>query len=220
MFAYSLAGLQIEGDASGVTEVEENEITARSAVYQVLGRLFTVPDDDHYEKARDGQWTKEITEAAALLAFSWDIGEPEVADDLSKSTYVGEFDRLFRVDTGNGSRLRGGTYADDPAQVAVELERAYGYYGLAARGDGIAPDQLTVELDFMQFLTFKEAAASSPRLAKSFRRAQQDFFDRQLGSWVPTLAATVRGEGPLQFFGWVVDLLESFVAADREWAAG
>ena len=48
MFAYSLSGLQIDQSAAGtVLEVEENEITARSAVYQTLGRIFGAPDPEH-----------------------------------------------------------------------------------------------------------------------------------------------------------------------------
>lgn len=216
MFAYSLSGLQIdEGAAGGVLEVEENEITARSAVYQVLGRLFSTPDAEHFAKARDGGWVAEFTEAAELLAFPWEIGTPDLGG-LDEAGYQAEFTRLFAAD--GGARLWGGTYTDDRDAHQLELKRAYEYYGLGVPGDDAPMDALTAELDYMQFLAFKEAAASSPRLGKSFRRAQQDFLERQLGPWVPTLAEKVTADGPAPFFAWAVERLATFVAADT--AAG
>lgn len=221
MFAYSLSGLQIdENAAGGVTEVEENEITARSAVYQVLGQIFTPPDTEQFEKARDGQWVKELVEGAELLAFDWEIGEASLGDDVEKGAFVAEFERLFLPESGGVRRIWGGAYIDDRDQNLTELARAYEYYGLGTRDDSDVPiDHLTAELDFMQFLTFKEAAAASPRLGKSFRRAQQDFLERQLGAWVPAMAAEVRAADPHPFWGWALERLESFVAADAAWAS-
>lgn len=221
MFAYSLSGLELTEDSQQVTEVEENEITARSATYQVLGRLFTFPDDDHFEMARSGQWAKELEEAGALLDFDYEIGDIEVPGELDKDVYTGEFERLFLVDRNGGKRIWSGTYVDDRDQTLTELARAYEYYGLGGADDGDVPlDHLASELDFMQFLTFKEAAASSPRLGKSFRRAQGDFLGNQLASWLPEFVSQVRADQPLPFFEWMVGRLESFVAADAETVAG
>ena len=66
----------------------------------------------------------------------------------------------------------------------------------------------------MQFLTFKEAAASSPRLGKSFRRAQRDFVDNQIVNWLPDFVRQARDAEPLPFFEWMLGRLEAFVAAD------
>ena len=75
MFAYSLSGLKVDPAAAGdVLEVEESELTARSAVYQVLGQLFSAPDGEHHAKVTDGRWVKELEVAAELLAFPWEIG--------------------------------------------------------------------------------------------------------------------------------------------------
>jgi TorA maturation chaperone TorD len=56
-------------------------------------------------------------------------------------------------------------------------------------------------------------------LGKSFRRAQVDFLDRQLGEWLPEFAEAVRGSDPTPFYAWAIDRLESFVAADAKWVA-
>ncbi len=220
MFAYSLTGLEISDDAAGgVLEVEESEITARSATYQVLGQLFAVPDAAFAEKTASGQWASDFTEAIELLAFDWEIGEVPTGDageDQLKEAY----ERLFLAEHDGVRRIWGGAYVADRDQNLVELRRAYEYYGLGTGNDEVPFDHLTAEVDFMQFLAFKEAAASSPRLGKSFRRAQVDFLERQLGDWVPQFAAAVRGADPTPFYAWAVDRLESFVAGDAKWMAG
>ena len=211
MFAYSLSGLQIDQSAAGtVLEVEENEITARSAVYQVFGRIFTAPDAEHAAKARDGGWVAEMAEAAELLTLSWEVGEPtgSAGDDAE---HAAEYEKLFGVHDGV-SVLWSGTYVEDRAQHQDEISRSYEYYGLGVPGEGVAVDSLSAELDYMQFLAFKEAAASSPRLGKSFRRAQKDFLDRTLGVWVPTLVERSGSAGP--FWAWSLERLSAFVAAD------
>lgn len=220
MFAYSLTGLEIDQDAAGgVLEVEESEITARSAVYQVLGRLFAVPDAGFAEATASGQWVADFTEAVELLAFDWEIGEAPTDGDLGEDSLRDQYERLFLVETDGSRRIWGGAYVADREQNLVELRRAYEYYGLGTGDDDVPFDHLSAELDFMQFLAFKEAAASSPRLGKSFRRAQVDFLDRQLGTWLPEFAAAVRGSDPTPFYAWAVDRLESFVADDAKWVA-
>jgi DMSO reductase family type II enzyme chaperone len=219
MFAYSLSGLRVDPAAAGdVLEVEESELTARSAVYQVLGQLFSPPDAEHHAKARDGRWVKELGVAAELLAFPWSIGE--CPDPGEEGAHVAEYERLLLADAGGLPRVWGGAHGADRDQLLIELQRSYEYYGLGAGDPSVPPDHLTVELDFLQFLTFKEAAASSPRLGKSFRRAQLDFTARQLGSWLPTMAAQVSAEGPNEFWAWAMGRLTTFVGADAAWAAG
>ena len=164
MFAYSLTGLEISEDATGgVLEVEESEITARSAVYQVLGQLFAVPDAEFAGKSSSGGWVADFTEAVELLAFDWEIGEAPTDDDLSEDQLGEQYERLFLVEHDGVRRIWGGAYVADREQNLVELRRAYEYYGLGTGNDDVPFDHLTAEVDFMQFLAFKEAAASSPR---------------------------------------------------------
>jgi DMSO reductase family type II enzyme chaperone len=221
MFAYSLTGLEITDDATGgVLEVEESEITARSAVYQVLGQLFAVPDAEFAGKSGSGQWGADFTEAVELLAFDWEIGEAPTDGDLGEEALREQYEHLFLAEHNGVRRIWGGAYVADREQNLVELRRAYEYYGLGTGNDDVPYDHLTAEVDFMQFLAFKEAAASSPRLGKSFRRAQVDFLDRQLGDWLPQFTEAVRGSDPTPLYAWAIDRLESFVAADAKWLAG
>ena len=46
MFVYSLAGLKVDGEALQEQELPDNDVTARTGVYQVLARLVSHPDED------------------------------------------------------------------------------------------------------------------------------------------------------------------------------
>ena len=212
MFTYSLAGLQLDDAVSApAVPIEENETTARSAVYQVLGRLVSPPDVDHFEKAGDGRWAKELAEAAELLPFAVDLSDPGLAGDVTIGQYQEAFQALFGSEPG-GEKLRA---ASNVGSGLDEVTRFYEYFGLGVTEGGLAPDHLSTECDFLQFVTYKEAAAQSPRLQVSFRRAQLDFLDRHLRLWVPTLAASVAAADGIPFLAWVVDLVERFTAADH-----
>lgn len=225
MFVYSLAGLQLDNDASMDMEIEDSPITARLGVYQQLARLFAHPDEDVYAAAVAGEWPERLAHDAALLPFVFDYGQASVPASVSQADFEAEYLRLFEVGAGtNGpaAPLCGGAYAGgDRMRAMEEVVRFYEYFGLrTSPEDPRPPDHLATEFEFMKFLTFKEASSASPRLATSFRRAQHDFLDRQLSTWVPQLAERTEGQDPSPFWKWAVGTASSFVAADTDYVRG
>ena len=214
MFVYSLDGLEIDGDAPADVEIEDNETTARSGVYHVLGRLFTLPDAAAYEAAVNAEWPARLREAAALLAFDFDFGVSALPKSVSQADFEAEYRRLFGP--GPAASIFAGDYADgDRGDRIEEIVRLFEYFGLKASGDQArSPDHLATELEFMQYLAFKEAASSSPRLGASFRRAQEDFLERQLTVWLPTFTAKVEQANALLIYLWASQTANAFVAAD------
>ncbi len=217
MFTYSLSGLEIKGSADTLQEVEENECTARSAVYQVLGQIFAPPGPDQAGKFRDGRWAKELSTGAELLPFEFAIDESAGNGDLSDPEYAAEWERLFGDDSADASPLRSGTHL--PGTAVSEVQREYEYFGLATGGGDLPPDHLSTECEFMGFVCFKEASVTSDRLRASYRRAQADFLGRFLASWVPAMVATARSQSPAGPIEWALARLEHFVQADRAYLA-
>ena len=80
-------------------------------------------------------------------------------------------------------------------------------------------DHLVTQIDFMQFLTYKEAVSSSDRLRGSFRRAQLDFLDRQLSLWIPKMDERVGASGSA-FYGWAASAFARYVTADHTYVKG
>lgn len=218
MFVYSLDGLEIDGDIPADQEIEENEVTARAGVYQVLGHIFSVPDEASWRDAVAGKWPENLRTAAELLAFDFDFGVAALADSVSQQDFEAEYLRLFEVGDGTGgpaAPIFGGAYGGgDRRKQMEEVVRFFEYFGLKAGGETRPPDHLATEFEFMQYLAFKEAASPSPRLSASYHRAQEDFLERQLANWLPEFAEKVEREGGLPIFVWATRTAAEFAEAD------
>jgi len=212
VFVYSLSGLDLSG-ATGAAqvEVEDNETTARTAVYQTFARMLMAPGDDEWAITADGGWSKELATAGTLLEYSWDIDDqPVPADRAAADAARAALDGV----------MASGAYADDVSRNHDEVVRFYEYYGLKTSDDGPSVDHVVTECDFLQFLTYKEAASASDRLRASFRRAQLDFLDRQFLRWVPALAERVAADGSSPFHTWATAALARYATADHAYVKG
>jgi len=102
-------------------------------------------------------------------------------------------------------------------RVMEELIRFYNYFGLRL-SRGQLPDHITVELEFMHYLTYKEAeACQNGGDQESYQRAQKDFLDRHLGKWVPALHQKLAKCQPLPFFADLVAWTEDFLGRERQY---
>lgn len=222
MFVYSLDGLKIDGDLPPDLEIEENEITARSGVYQIFGQIFSVPDKESHSSAVEGKWSEKLRTAAKLLAFDFDFGVAALAPSISAYDYQAEYMRLFELgdgDAGPSVPICSGAYGTgDRAKRLQEVVRSFEYFGLQISADDArSPDHLATEMEFMQYLSFKEAASASPRLSGSFRRAQEDFLDRQLTNWLPDFVTRVEQQNALPIWVWASQTVSEFVKADARY---
>lgn len=225
MFVYSLAGLKVDNEElEEAVELPDNETTARTGVYQLLAHLATTPDDDVYQTAVAGEWPEKLIEAGGLLPFQIDFGKASLDESVSRKDLEAEYLRLFEVGAQDGpaAPIFGGLYGGgDRMKRLEEVVRFYEYFGLRTSPEDPRPaDHLSTELEFMKYLTFKEAVTSSPRLLASYRRAQQDFLDRQLLPWLPELGAKVGAASASPFYSWMVTTVTSFAQADKEYVAG
>lgn len=222
MFVYSLAGLKVDGETLQEMELPDNETTARTGVYQALARLVSTPDEDTYTAAMAGEWGDRLTDAGKLLAFPFSFGNATVPAATSREDFEAEFLRVFEVGPeGPPAPLFGGAYGGNRMQRLEEVVRFYEYFGLTTSAEDPRPaDHLATELEFLKYLTYKEAVSSSPRLQGSYRRAQQDFLDRQMSGWLPSLVEKTHAAGTWDYWEWVVDTIAGFVAADTRHISG
>jgi DMSO reductase family type II enzyme chaperone len=132
-------------------------------------------------------------ETAYISAFETNMPEPSV------SLYEGSHHLQ-----GNKSGL------------LLELKSFYRAFGLTiADSENDLEDALTAELEFMQFLTAKQAQAEEGALDKSpYLRAQRDFLQRHLAAWLPVLEAEAESKLKHPFYRALTVLTNSFVAVD------
>ena len=77
------------------------------------------------------------------------------------------------------------------------------------------PDHLSVELEFMHFLCYREAAVADNAI--SFQLAQADFTQRHLLRWIGPMVADVETVASGSLYGRIMQGLKIFIDRDFEW---
>ena len=110
-----------------------------------------------------------------------------------------DFNQSFdRAVNAKACSLREASYTqEDHSALFEELGRFYAFFGLGRSERAELPDHLSVELEFMHYLTHLEGeqAQDEDELA-SVRRAQADFLVRHLSRLINGVRASVRPSVP------------------------
>jgi DMSO reductase family type II enzyme chaperone len=199
---------------------QERLAAMRSLAYQTFVRAFAYPGTQLAEAIGSGALAGELREILTAVDPSlveradWealrDAGRTE--EDLAV-----EFTRLFDVGAGGPPcPLYGGLYSGARMKTMEEVVRFYNHFGLTlAEAPRELPDHLTTELEFLHYLTYREAevlqAGGDPG---PWRRAQRDFVARHPGRWVPKLRARLEAQTPMRFFQELVRCLEDFLESE------
>ena len=211
----------MQEEAREPRSAEGAQAQARSRLYGLVGRAFAPPNDTLYEELAGGAWERQVAEALAALPFSLSLADLRLRPEKlgSSKDLQAEYVRLFEVGLTGGPpcSLFAGHHESDRLRVMEELVRFYGFFDLGLT-PGRMPDHITVELEFMQFLTFREAEAiEQGDDRESWLRAQRDFLERQLGRFLARLSEKVRVQKPLPFFEGLVELGHGFAQEDYKY---
>ncbi len=207
---------------------EELQAAARSRLYDLLARAFAVPGAAFFRAVCEGTFAAEVWDNLAALPYPFAAGEGDaVRQRLSEAAghreLQSEYIRLFDVGTPRPPcPLYGGEYKKGRKGVMEELIRFYNYFGLrpSPRSRDM-PDHITIELEFMHFLTFREVTALRHQQDRtSYLRAERDFLERQLCAWVPSLLEKLGRQKPHPFYAALTGLAEAFLAADLRYLRG
>ncbi len=109
------------------------------------------------------------------------------------------FNEAFEPAIGKrASSLRERSYvSEDQGTLFEDLTRFYDFFGLGRREDAEMPDHVSIELEFMHFLTHLETlVAPRPGDLASLRRAQRDFLSRHLVRLLRGVAGKLDGASP------------------------
>ena len=188
----------------------------RCACYAILSELTASPHDiDPRSSLRDR------TGIAASLSYGADL-------DVLLSEFIGadldqlkkEYSGLFEVGSdGPPVPIREDLQTGQRSGTREELVRFYNYFNYALEEKfAWAPDHLSVQLEFMHVLCFREVSDADERL--SYQLAQADFTERHLIKWVPRLLDGVQTISPGSLYARVIKTLHEFLASDYAWQNG
>jgi DMSO reductase family type II enzyme chaperone len=209
----TIASMTFEHDA------EELIPGARSHVYRMLATAFSYPSDQQCEDIASGEWSGTLTRFASHLPFRLPIPQETPSGAADRKTLQEGYVSIFEVGTGRPyCPLYEGSHRRGRMKLMEELVRFYEHFGLKIQ-PGDHPDHLSAELEFMHYMTFKEAAVIAHRdSADDLRRAQHDFLDRHLCKWLPRMRERLLSASGLpQFYSLAADLADDFCKRDLAW---
>ena len=205
-------------------EADNAIAAARSLVYAELARAFRHPSDA--EAARRLADTTAVRELIGLVdglarwrpAYSASPLRHEAREASGGDVNV-LYCSLFDGAIGGATvSLDERAYAASGRELLWEdLFRCYAHFGLEVEGGGLreSPDHLTIELEFMHFLTFLEA--SNPETARGVLLGERDFLALHLAAWMPRLCESIAARSTGSVYHRLAELLRDFVSADREY---
>ncbi|MBI2060959.1 MAG: molecular chaperone TorD family protein [Nitrospirae bacterium] len=211
--------LQETGEGQGRELQATSPAASRCRFYRLLASAFAFPDHEFFEDIGNGRFRSAVEECARSLPYALEASLPTDPLPPAYDDFEAEYIRLFEVGLGGGPPcpLYAGEYLGARMKTMEEHLRFYNFFGLKLNeGDGRElPDHLTVELEFMHFLSFQEAQApADPESIQSLRHAQSDFLDRQPVRWLPLLAKKLAGQKPPPFYATLVEMTERFMKQD------
>lgn len=127
--------------------------------------------------------------SAAYQYFASAFRYPQQADDNEQQQldYIASFDcSVYK----SACSLHEAAYTTEGQEVLYEeLTRFYEFFGLGRAQSAELPDHLSVELEFMHFLSYLEAQESADaKTRESLCKAQRDFLTRHLAQLVADIA--------------------------------
>lgn len=132
-----------------------------------------------------------------------------------------QYSRLFEVgDAGPPVPIRESLRPGRPSGAREQIVRFYDYFDYAPAGPfAWQSDHLSIELEFLHYLAFREADAADEAAALPFQLAQADFAARHAGAWLPAFAQDTAKAAAHSSYAPVVRAVADFVADDLAWQA-
>lgn len=207
---------------------------ARSCLYSLLSVPFHYPEREGLSGLNWG----DGRQAVAVLGSPNGLKEAleSVADVLAhpsdlRSEYARIFGHTIQSDcppyeTQYGGQYRGlnsqlgGAQIFEQSQTLADIAAFYRAFGLEV-SDQVKErlDHISIELEFMAFLAYKEAhalAADGKEHAEICREAQKTFLNDHLGRWVPLFTRHLRAKAQEGFYQKLALLTERFLALEVE----
>jgi DMSO reductase family type II enzyme chaperone len=197
----------------------------RSLIYKLLAIGYSYPTLESYEDIKNGTFWINIKENIEQLSSEilnkaiFEIKDGLFLSDISFETFESEYLNAFETNMPNPScSLYEGSYAKEvnKAGLLLELKGFYENFGLnISKNFKELEDRITVELEFMHFLTFKQVQAKEEGLdAMPYLKAQKDFLERHLGKWIPKFRMDVKDKIKFPFFRNLSLLTDAFITSE------
>lgn len=203
-------------------EAVASRAVARACIYQLLSQALIYPDDDVVAAMVETD-LPQAREATAFLPVDLDPELAAFGDQMTdtnaselKSLHGHVFSHVVSADCPPCEALY---TAKEIFQETSELADIAGFYkafGLTL-AESERVDHISVELEFMHFLTYKEAYAQThhdPAKARFCRETQRKFVRDHLGRWSAHFARLLDRKADGGYYSCLASLLEKFISSE------
>ncbi|MDX9715008.1 MAG: molecular chaperone TorD family protein [Dissulfurispiraceae bacterium] len=204
---------------------EISNILARSFIYKLLAVGFSYPTPEFFNELKNGAFWMSMKENVKQLSSEvlnkiiLDIEDGISLSDVPFDNLESEYINAFEIDKPTPSTsLYEGSYDSEVNRgvLLLELQGFYKNFGLdISKSFKELEDCITVELEFMHFLTLKEAQAKEDNIDPiPYQKAGKDFLERHLGRWISKFRVDVESKVKLSFFRSLAILTDEFIASE------
>lgn len=193
----------------------------RSEAWGLLAAALEYPDETLVALIRNGAVVQRARELIGTLdpspagATDW----MALADVPEGDALAVEYSRLFDATGPRGPAcpLNSGALLGEDGRLKLleELVRFYNHFGLTAAGapGNERPDHALAQMDFLQFLSRREAdCLVAGEGAGDYRRARHDFQRRHPGRWAPELVARLERHDAYPYYVTLAQLIARLAA--------
>jgi DMSO reductase family type II enzyme chaperone len=206
-----------DGVVDGLAGEAQQRVAARSRAFALCAGALGYPEGALLEDVRAGRLAEALAATVGALVPA-PLDTEALRDGLEGDELAIEYTRLFDVGpSGPPCPLHDGLWAKDRMKTMEEVLRFYRHFGLTLDRDRHElPDHLAAELEFLHYLTFREAEALRAGVdAGPYRRAQRDFIARHPGAFVPRLRGVLEANDPPRFFSALFRAIEGLLTETR-----
>jgi DMSO reductase family type II enzyme chaperone len=207
----------------------------RSNIYKLLSAGFKYPTPEIFDALKDGTFMEELWELVTSLSHVEKLSEKKGEmnrkinhglENLTYTDFEGKYIETFEVGKPKPPcPPYEGLFRESEVRssVMIEISEFYKHFGLLMsreEGKKDLPDHLSAELEFLHFLTFKEAQAreeENEELLEGYLRAQRDFLQRHPAAWVPKFYQKLQDLGLVPFYVMLAQIASQMVQSDLEW---
>lgn len=201
---------------------------ARSGAYRFLASALRYPDEAAWEVVAGEGGRAEFRASAEVLADTAPFeGLPRATEVLGafetgslgelRKEYEATFGHIVSSDCPPYELSYGAGHSFMQSHTLSDISGFYRAFGLeVAEGAPERPDHVGLELEFLYFLSFKEARAREEGAEERVvlcREAQRKFLEDHLGRWGPLFAGRLAAMGP-GFYRALGRWMEAFLSRD------
>ncbi len=203
---------------------------ARSRVYSYLAACFRYPDAESWSGIAGDEERTTFTYACAQLAEEKDYrslrrycsGLPTsrgIGLEKLEDAYQEVFGHTISKHCPPYETEYGNIHLFQQSDVLADLGGFYNAFGVAPREGRERLDHISIQLEFLYLVTFKEARAlkeGKTEEAEVCREAQAAFLEDHIGRWAPIFAKRLERKNPKGIYGDAARLLDSFIEAEKK----